>query len=76
MTVSIRVWDIFSPWRQRLNPKRDEPLSDTVSTFYMGRYNEGCNATLWNGLGRAVQVDPITPTLKAPGSKRLKLRYD
>jgi len=23
-----------------------------------------------------VQVDPIKPTLKAPGSKRLKLKYD
>jgi hypothetical protein len=26
--------------------------------------------------GRAVQVDPIKPTLKAPGTKRLKLEYD
>jgi hypothetical protein len=26
--------------------------------------------------GRAVQVDPIKPTLKAPGTKRLKLYYD
>jgi hypothetical protein len=26
--------------------------------------------------GRAVQVDPNKPTLKAPGSKRLKLEYD
>jgi len=26
--------------------------------------------------GRAVQVDPIKPTLKAPGTKRLKLKYD
>jgi len=26
--------------------------------------------------GRAVQVDPIKPTLKAPGTKRLKLGYD
>jgi hypothetical protein len=23
-----------------------------------------------------VQVDPIKPTLKAPGTKRLKLKYD
>jgi hypothetical protein len=23
-----------------------------------------------------VQVDPIKPTLKAPGTKRLKLQYD
>ena len=26
--------------------------------------------------GRAVQVDPVTSTLKAPGSKRLKLKCD
>jgi len=28
------------------------------------------------GRGRAVQVDPIKPALKAPGTKRLKLIYD
>ena len=27
-------------------------------------------------LGRAVQVVPIKPTLKPPGTKRLKLKYD
>ncbi len=26
--------------------------------------------------GKPVQVDPIKPTLKAPGTKRLKLEYD
>jgi len=26
--------------------------------------------------GRAVQVDPIKPTLKAPGSERLKLEHE
>ena len=26
--------------------------------------------------GRAVQVHPIKPTLKAPGARRLKLKYD
>jgi hypothetical protein len=26
--------------------------------------------------GRAVQVDPMKPTLKAPGTKRLKLKHD
>ena len=43
---------------------------------------------IWRALGRggvqqpqrvhgwAVQVDPIRPTLKAPGTKRLKLKYD
>jgi len=28
------------------------------------------------GLGRAVQVDPSKPTLKAPATKRLKLKHD
>jgi len=28
------------------------------------------------GHGRTVQVDPIKPTLKPPGTKRLKLKYD
>ena len=28
------------------------------------------------GQGRAVQADPIKPTLKAPGPKRLKLEYE
>jgi hypothetical protein len=27
-------------------------------------------------LGKAVQVDPVKPTLQAPGNKRLKLKYD
>ena len=26
--------------------------------------------------GRAVQIDPIKPTLKVPGTERLKLKYD
>ena len=26
--------------------------------------------------GRSVQVDPINPTLKPPGTKRLKLKWD
>jgi hypothetical protein len=26
-------------------------------------------------LGKAVQVDPIEPTLKAPGTNRLKVKY-
>jgi hypothetical protein len=30
----------------------------------------------FHSLGRAVQFDPMKPTLKAPGSQRLKLRID
>jgi hypothetical protein len=28
------------------------------------------------GRGRAVQVDPVKPTLKAPGTEHLKLKHD
>jgi hypothetical protein len=28
------------------------------------------------GLGKAVQVDPIKPTVKAPATKRLKVKHD
>ena len=36
----------------------------------------GCRADGGTPPGRAVQVDPIKPTLKAPGSGRLKLKCD
>jgi len=35
----------------------------------------GCPAAMYS-LGEAVQVEPIKPWLKAPGNKRLKLKYD
>ena len=35
-----------------------------------------CVAWTSGGHGRAVHVDPIKLTLKAPGTKRLKLKYD
>ena len=34
------------------------------------------NAKLWGFPGKAVQVGPMKPTLKAPGTKRLKVDYD
>jgi len=36
----------------------------------------GAGAADGDERGRLVQVDPIKPTLKAPGSARLKLKYD
>jgi len=38
-------------------------------------FTEGGEVEVRTELGGAVQVDPITPTLKAPGTKRLKLKY-
>jgi len=34
------------------------------------------HVVLSDGYGRAVQVDPIKPTLKAPGTERSKLKCD
>ena len=42
-----------------------------------GRGGGGGGAGQAGGVrGRAVQVDPIKPTLIPPGTKRLKLKYD
>ena len=35
-----------------------------------------CRDEVLATLGRAVQVDPIKPTLTAPGTKRLKMEFD
>jgi hypothetical protein len=40
-----------------------------------GRARQGHPAAA-GAYGRAVQVDPTKPTLKAPGTKRLRLKYD
>ena len=46
--------------------------SDKFTAQMMAAVVQGpCDRTL----GREVQVDPINPTLKAPGIKRLKLKY-
>ena len=37
---------------------------------------EQLRGLLHHALGTAVQLDPITSTLKAPGTKRLKLKYE
>ena len=78
-----------APGTKRLKLKNDVPLSNFAFKFNLRRYNKRDNARLpqhnhaWgNGStpqstmhGRAVQADPIKPTLKAPGTKRLKLKY-
>jgi len=44
----------------------------------MRQYDEVLNERgfIVPGLGRAVQVEPMEPELKSPGSKRLKLKCD
>ena len=58
-------------------------LSSLALKSNLRRYVEGC-AAVWiakpagksRGRGRAVQVDPMKPVLKAPGTERLMLKYD
>ena len=47
-------------------------------TFYKMGFNDREIVALSgaHALGRAVQVDPINPKLKAPGTERLKLKYN
>ena len=62
---------------KRLKLQIYEPLLDFSFNFNMSRYNE-VNDPDHDGAappGEAVQVDPIKPTLKAPGMTRLKLSY-
>jgi len=75
-------------WFQRLALKCDESLSNFAFNFNLRRYTGvprrvgpavhalHHSAALPLLRGRAVQVAPIKPTLKAPGTKRLKLNYD
>jgi len=44
--------------------------------WYWDAFDSDIQCALANILGTAVQIDPIKPMLKAPGSKRLKLEYD
>jgi len=65
-------------WFQLLKLTYDEPLKKTlnsISTYFVPRpYNKGevctvgqkCNDLSYSPTGRAVQVDPIKPVLKAP----------
>jgi len=75
-----------APGTERLKLKYDIMLSSFAFNFNLRRYIMGRLGHL-PGLcvlrvvarvqrGRSVQVDPIKPTLKAPGTKRLKLECD
>ena len=49
---------------------------DESKPLALGYHRGPVRAVFAHRRGRAVQVDPIKPTLKAPGIKRLKLYYD
>jgi len=74
-----------APGTKRLKLKHGEQLSNFAFKFNLRRYSpvqqqraaeSAVALALLTGPGRAVQVDPIKPTLKAPGSKRLKLQHE
>jgi len=79
-----------APGYKRLKSKYDEVLSILLKFCFqfqlaplqhgrvLARLGERCVARDGVPLhrGKAVQVDSIKPTLKAPGTKRLKLKYD
>jgi len=73
----------------KLRVKCDEPLSNfafnvnlrphvTVNYLEQGNVYVDASATATDvdANGRAAQVDPMRPVLKAPGTKRLKLKCD
>jgi len=65
----------------------DQLLSTFASNCNLRRYTEGAAPPahphyaltylmFMLSIGQALQVDPITPKLRAPGYERLKLKYD
>ena len=79
------------PGTKRLTLKCDEPLSDLAFKINLRRYNAAPhdNFRLWLSSnptphfplvilqrGRVARVDPIKTTLKASGTKRLKLEHE
>jgi len=65
------------PGTKRLKLTCDGPLSFFAFKFILRRYNAAPRPRLLRlPQGRAVQVDPIKPTLIAPGTKRLKVNCD
>jgi hypothetical protein len=57
------------PAPKRLKQKYSKPLSNFAFDFNLRRFEKGTHVYY----GRAAQVEPMKPTLKAPGCKRLKL---
>jgi hypothetical protein len=61
------------PGTKGLKLTYDEPLSKFAFNFSLRRYTKVVFPPFDSGnIGKAVQVDLVKPTLKAPGDKRLK----
>jgi len=64
-----------APGSKCLKLDHEKLLSNFAFNFNLRRYVQH-RLLLHTAQGEAVQVDPIKPTLKAPGSERLKLKCD
>jgi len=65
-----------APGTEPMKQKWDELLSNFAFKFKLRLYNQGRRADARGAHGTAAQVDHIKLTLKAPGTKRLKRKYD
>ena len=63
-------------WHQKLHNNTTPDDIVICEAFLAFTRADGDVGEYWRVLGKAVQVDPIKPTLKAPGTERLKLEHD
>jgi hypothetical protein len=61
------------PGTEHLKLKCDVLLSTFAFKFNLRRYTVERGEDRARARGRSVQVDPLKPTLKAPGTKRMEL---
>ena len=64
---------VIPPGTTRWKLKTDTLLSNPAFKSNLRRYAEASLRNAFVDHGMAVQVDPIKPTLKPPGTKRFKL---
>ena len=82
MQVDPVKFTLTAPGTERLKLKYEELLSNIGFKFNLRRYTVAAAAALRDelrlavGHGRAVQVNPMKPKLKPPGTERLKLQCD
>ena len=80
MQVDPKTPRLEAPGAKRWKLKYAEPLSNSAFNFNLRRYTtDGRTEAMLSPRrrGKAMQVDPIKPTLKPPGAMRVeaKLRY-
>jgi len=77
MWTSVRPWPADATGRSRF--LHNSFVCAILNDIFGVQVRGGCACAgpyALHLLGRAVQVDPIKPMLKAPGTRCLKLKYD